>query len=162
MLNDDFNQAMASLRAFYGAKSFSDPTEVATLSQFAKRLNRRDFDAVILEISLAHSERPTVAAICAACTAKAREIAQRSKAAANAEYTAAERVCGDCLGSGMICAVAREKPHYDYAFRCRCEAADRRGLSRDIPAWREDLSSTLLKASCIAAAHEQLRKEREA
>lgn len=159
MLRSDFEACLASLRAFYGPETYTDHDQLAKLWRFASPLNKRDFDAVILELSLAHPKAPTVAAICAACAAKQREIAQRQKATANAEYSAAERLCRDCLGSGMICAVSRTPPHYEYAFRCGCGAADRRQLSRELPSWREELASELVKARCPAEAHKIIREE---
>lgn len=173
MLRSDFDACMESLRAFYGAKRYTEPGELEQIARFATPLAKADFEQIILEF-VARDEgtpAPTVAAICGACIRRRNAHIERAKAASEMSLDR----CKWCQGSGFTIALgragyhseARLAPkrrgarlvHHDYAFRCTCGAADKARLSQSISRWDENLATELVRGLSVAEGLIRLREE---
>lgn len=150
MNNAEFANCMNSLRDYYGAKAYPPKTE-SVIWRIVSHISRSEFEQVISSLVEEHKLPPAPAQVKKAALPYLRraEEARRRQAVANANQERC-KVCGD---SGMLLALKRTEPDYEYSFACPyCRAADARQL-RGIPTWSEDLKADFIPTSLKPDSH---------
>ena len=157
MTRDEFQETLAEISAYFGEKTFQ-PRMSGLLWSILGPLSKGEGRRIIEQLTETCTRPPTPAQVRQVALPFTRKNDEEKKRG----RISALDPCHVCGGSGMMLALLKESPVYEYSFACgHCDAAQVRGYQR-LPVWTDASSNTCAKVSLKPESHSSAAEIRNA